>query len=86
MYHHVPESLKEQISLEGLSEGKKLNKKIINNLNKYIKDNLLNKTYEDHFIFDASFHVIVDFEGKKVTINNYPEINSEINKLLRGGK
>ena len=86
MYFRVPEKLKDKISLEDISEGKELQGSTYKKLIKYIEEKIINVEYENKFIFDASFHIIVNYKNKKITVNNYPEINNEINRIIRGGE
>ena len=84
MYFCIPENLKDKISLEDISEGKELQGSTYKKLIKYIEEKIINVEYENKFIFDASFHIIVNYKNKKITVNNYPEINNEINRIIRG--
>ena len=84
-YNYIAPSLQHTVTPEGLSEGIELDDKKYNKLIKYIEKNIIGKSFKDQIIFDASWHVIINYDGKKITINNYPEINSEINKII-GGK
>ena len=86
MYFRIPENLKDKISLEDISEGKELQGSTYKKLIKYIEEKIINVEYENKFIFDASFHIIVNYKNKKITVNNYPEINNEINRIIRGGE
>ncbi len=85
-YFRVPEKLKDKISLEDISEGKELQGSTYKKLINYIEEKIINVEYENKFIFDASFHIIVNYKNKKITVNNYPEINNEINRIIRGGE
>ncbi len=84
-YNYVSPSLKDMVEPEGLSEGITINNKRYKKLIKYIEENIIDKTFENRVILDATFHIYVNYDGKKIVINNYPEINSEISKII-GGK
>ena len=83
-YHHVPEYLKDEISLEYLSKPKQIDNKTITKLNNYIEE-LLNNTYEERLIMDATFHIYINYNKQKLTINNYPELNNKIRKIIERG-
>ena len=84
-YHHVPSYLKDKLELESLSEGKELSKEIIKELNEYIEE-LFNKEYQTRLMKDATFKITINYDNKNLIVNNYPELNSSISKIIRGGK
>ena len=84
-YHRVPTYLEDKIPLEYLSKPIKLNDKTINNINKFIEENILNKEFEEVFILDASFHLTIKHNNQTITINNYPNLNSKLNRIIERG-
>lgn len=84
MYHRVPLELQDKISLEYLSKPKQIDNKTITKLNNYIEE-LLNKEYEERLIMDATFHIYINYNNQKLTINNYPELNNKIRKIIERG-
>ena len=84
-YNYIAPSYQDMVTPEGLSEGVVLSDNNYNKLIKYIEKNIIGKSFKDQIIFDASWHVFINYYGKKIVINNYPEINSELNKII-GGK
>ena len=53
---------------------------------KFIEEKILNKSYEYIQIFDASFHIVGNYNNQYFNIINHTDLYEEINKIIRGGK
>ena len=84
-YHHIAPSLQDKIKPNYLSKPIKLNDKTINKINNFIEEKILNKTYEYQLIMDVSFHLTIKYNNKTINIENYPELNHELNKIIERG-
>ena len=84
-YHHIAPSLQDKIKPNYLSKPIKLNDTTINKINNFIEDKILNKTYEYQLIMDVSFHLTIKYNNKTINIENYPELNHELNKIIERG-
>ena len=49
---------------------------------KDIEKNLIGKEFPDQMIFDASFHVTINYNNQKIEIHNYTEIYSDLYKII----
>lgn len=84
-YHHIAPSLQDKIKPNYLSKPIKLNDTTINKINNFIEEKILNKTYEYQLIMDVSFHLTIKYNNKTINIENYPELNHELNKIIERG-
>jgi len=80
-YHHIPSYLKDEIPLEFISEGEKINDDIYIKLLDYIKRNISGKKFNIISIFDAGYSV----SGCDFNISNHYDIYNDLKKIV-GGK
>ena len=73
------------IPQESLSNGKELEKEKFNKLIKFIEENVVGKTFEERHMMDATFSIRVNYNNETYVIVNYPELNHELNEIIRGG-
>lgn len=79
-YHHIPSYLKDEISLEFISDGKRISDEVYMKLVHYIKRKIIGKNFKDISIYDAGCSVIGD--GFSVT-NNY-KIYNDLKEIIGG--
>jgi hypothetical protein len=81
-YFRVPVDMEDRITKQEISEGKEVDQETINKLKEYIEKNLVGKEFPDQRIFDASFHVTINYNNQKIEIHNYTEIYSDLYKII----
>ena len=80
-YHHVPENLKDKISLEGISEGKIIDNDIYSKLINYLEENVIGKEIENVITRDAGFRVSGAINNNSFNINNI-DIYNDLKKII----
>ena len=80
-YHHVPENLKDKISLEGISEGKIIDNDIYSKLVNYLEENVIGKEFENIFTRDAGFRVSGTINNNSFNINNI-DIYNDLKRII----
>ena len=83
-YHHVPDNLKDKISLEEISEGKIIDNDIYSKLVNYLEENVIGKEFENIFTRDAGFRVSGTINNNSFNINNL-DIYNDL-KRIRNSK
>ena len=80
-YHHVPENLKDKISLEGISEGKIIDNDIYSKLVNYLEENVIGKEIENVITRDAGFRVSGAINNNSFNINNL-DIYNDLKRII----
>ena len=80
-YHHVPENLKDKISLEDISEGRIIDNDIYSILVNYLKENIIGKEFENVITRDAGFRVSGTINNNSFNINNL-DIYNDLKRII----
>ena len=80
-YHHVPENLKDKITLEGISEGKIIDNDIYSKLVNYLEENVIGKEIENVITRDAGFRVSGAINNNSFNINNL-DIYNDLKRII----
>lgn len=80
-YHHVPENLKDKISLEGISEGKTIDDNIYSKLVNYLEKNVIGKEIKNVITRDAGVKVSGSLNNNSFGTNNR-DIYNDLRKII----
>lgn len=81
-YHHVPDNLKDKISLEEISEGKIIDNDIYSKLVNYLEENVIGKEFENIFTRDAGVRISGNLNNNSFNINNHFDIYNDLKKII----
>ncbi len=62
-----------------MTEGKQISDELYNELDNYLKENVIGKNLPMQRMFDASYHVSCENGG----CDNYPEIYGDLNNIIK---
>ncbi len=65
-----------------ITKSKELDSNEYNKVIKFIKDEIVNKDFQDKRIFDAGFNVIINYNGIEKTVKNDEEIYDKAEQLI----
>ena len=80
-YHHVPENLKDKISLEGISEGKIIDNDIYSKLVNYLEENVIGKEIENVITRDGGVKVSGNLNNNNFNTNNL-DIYNDLKRII----
>ena len=80
-YHHVPENLKDKISLEGISEGKTIDDDIYSKLVNYLEENVIGKEIENVITRDGGVKVSGNLNNNNFNTNNL-DIYNDLKRII----
>ena len=80
-YHHVPENLKDKISLEGISEGKIIDDDIYSKLVNYLEENVIGKEIENVITRDGGVKVSGNLNNNNFNTNNL-DIYNDLKRII----
>ena len=81
-YHHVPENLKDKISLEGISEGKTIDDNIYSKLVNYLEENIIGKEFDNINIRDARVSISGTLNNNSFNINNHFDVYNDLKRII----
>lgn len=81
-YHHVPDSLKDKIKLEEISEGRLIDNDIYSKLVNYLEENVIGKEIENVITRDAGFRVSGTINNNSFNINNHFDIYNDLKRII----
>lgn len=81
-YHHVPDNLKDEISLEEISEGKTIDDDIYSKLVNYLEENVIGKEFENIFTRDGGVRISGNLNNNSFNINNHFDIYNDLKKII----
>ena len=81
-YHHVPDNLKDEISLEEISEGKTIDDDIYSKLVNYLEENVIGKEIENIFTRDGGVRISGNLNNNSFNINNHFDIYNDLKKII----
>ena len=80
-YHHVPDSLKDKIKLEEISEGRLIDEDIYLNLVNYLEEKIIGKDFENINTRDAGVSISGNINNNSFNINNL-DIYNDLKRII----
>ena len=77
--------MKKEVAKKGISEGKEIKKITIKKLNDYIEKNIINVNGVKPWpglICDASYHVTINYNDKKIDIDDDVELYDDLMEII----
>ena len=81
-YHHVPDSLKDKIKLEEISEGRLIDEDIYLNLVNYLEEKVIRKDFENINTRDAGVSISGNINNNSFNINNHFDIYNDLKRII----
>lgn len=81
-YHHVPDSLKDKIKLEEISEGRLIDEDIYLNLVNYLEEKVIRKDFEIINTRDAGVSISGNINNNSFNINNHFDIYNDLKRII----
>ena len=81
-YHHVPDSLKDKIKLEEISEGRLIDEDIYLNLVNYLEEKIIGKDFENINTRDAGVSISGNINNNSFNINNHFDIYNDLKRII----
>ncbi len=81
-YHHVPDSLKDKIKLEEISEGRLIDEDIYLKLVNYLEEKVIGKDFENINTRDAGVSISGNINNNSFNINNHFDIYNDLKRII----
>ena len=81
-YHHVPDNLKDKISLEEISDGRIIDEDVYLKLVNYLEENIIGRDFENIRIMDAGVRISGSLNNNSFNINNHFDIYNDLKKII----
>ena len=81
-YHHVPDSLKDKIKLEEISEGRLIDEDIYLKLVNYLEEKIIGKDFENINTRDAGVNISGNLNNNSFNIHNHFDIYNDLKRII----
>ena len=81
-YHRIPDSLKDKIKLEEISEGRLIDEDIYLNLVNYLEEKIIGKDFENINTRDAGVSISGNINNNSFNINNHFDIYNDLKRII----
>ena len=81
-YHRIPDSLKDKIKLEEISEGRLIDEDIYLKLVNYLEEKIIGKDFENINTRDAGVSISGNINNNSFNINNHFDIYNDLKRII----